>query len=271
LSKCLYLIAKREKWNNGEDFFNVDNILKNFTEEIWGIGNLKEIYKGMNGLVKIAEDKNSDNFYKKHNCEKLKAGIYCTFEILEIFNNQTIKIKILDNFYKMGNIIGKEKLIEILGENYYTAQKPIYLDCQKYKNIKKLGIELNFYKNTEELAQNDTENLIEGAKRQVTVNAFERNPKARQECIKYYGTKCNICNFDFEKQYGEIGKGFIHIHHIKPLSEINEEYEVNPIQDLRPVCPNCHAMIHKRNPPYSMEEIQSLLTKKTYNNALDDE
>ena len=107
----------------------------------------------------------------------------------------------------------------------------------------------------------DNQTLSEGAKKQVIVNSYERNPKARQECIKYYGTKCFICNFDFEKKYGEIGKDFIHVHHIKPLSEINEEYKVNPIQDLRPVCPNCHAMIHKKKPAYSIEEIQSLLTK----------
>ena len=107
----------------------------------------------------------------------------------------------------------------------------------------------------------ENQTLSEGAKKQVIVNAYERNPKARQECIKYYGTKCFICGFDFEKKYGEIGKGFIHVHHIKPLSEINEEYKVNPIEDLRPVCPNCHAMIHKRKPAYSIEEIKSLLAK----------
>ena len=103
--------------------------------------------------------------------------------------------------------------------------------------------------------------LSEGAKKQVVVNAYERNPKARQECIKYYGTKCFICGFDFEKIYGKIGKDFIHVHHIKPLSEIYEEYEVNPIQDLRPVCPNCHAMIHKKKPAYNIKEIQSLIIK----------
>ena len=103
--------------------------------------------------------------------------------------------------------------------------------------------------------------LSEGAKKQITVNAYERNPKARQECIKHYGVKCIICGFDFEEKYKEIGKGFIHVHHVKPLSEVNEKYEVNPIKDLIPVCPNCHAMIHKKKPAYSIEDIQSLLVK----------
>jgi len=103
--------------------------------------------------------------------------------------------------------------------------------------------------------------LIEGAKKQVVVNAYERNPKARQECIEYYGTKCFICGFDFEEKYGEIGKGFIHVHHLKQLSEINEEYKVDPIKDLRPLCPNCHAMVHKKTPAYSIEEIKEFIGK----------
>jgi len=106
------------------------------------------------------------------------------------------------------------------------------------------------------------ERLTEGSKKQITVNAYERNPKAREKCIKHYGTKCFICNFDFEKTYGQIGKGFIHVHHLKPLSEINEEYIIDPIEDLRPVCPNCHAMLHKKTPAYSIEDIQNFMSKK---------
>ena len=122
----------------------------------------------------------------------------------------------------------------------------------------------NYTDNTNNTVYSDeieVDNLFEGSKIQITVNDYERNSKARQECIKHYGTKCFICDFNFEKTYGEIGKNFIHVHHVKQLSEINEEYKVNPIQDLRPVCPNCHAMIHKRKPAYSIEEIKSLLVK----------
>ena len=104
-------------------------------------------------------------------------------------------------------------------------------------------------------------NLIEGAKKQIIVNAYERSSQARQQCIDEYGYKCTICAFDFEDVYGEIGKNFIHVHHLKPLSEIEEKYEINPINDLRPVCPNCHAMLHKKVPAYSIEEIKSKIAK----------
>ena len=99
----------------------------------------------------------------------------------------------------------------------------------------------------------------EGAVRQVTVNAYERNAQARSKCIIRYGAYCGVCGFDFGKTYGQAGAGFIHVHHLKPLAEIGEQYEVDPITDLRPVCPNCHAIIHRRNPPCSIEEVQAML------------
>jgi hypothetical protein len=86
--------------------------------------------------------------------------------------------------------------------------------------------------------------LYEGAVIQITVNRYERNREARAECIAHYGTKCQGCGENLEETYGERGAGFIHVHHIVPLSTIREGYEVDPIGDLRPVCPNCHAMLH---------------------------
>jgi len=77
-----------------------------------------------------------------------------------------------------------------------------------------------------------------------------KDPYARQQCIEHYGSRCSVCDFDFEQVFGERGRGFIHVHHLKPLSEIQDEYEIDPIQDLRPICPNCHAMIH-HNPVIS--------------------
>ena len=99
----------------------------------------------------------------------------------------------------------------------------------------------------------------EGAAKQVTVNAYERNPEARKACIAHYGTECKVCGFDFDKVYGELGEGFIHVHHLRDLATIGEEYEVNPIEDMRPVCPNCHAMLHRRVPAMSIDELQGVI------------
>ncbi|HNK62867.1 MAG TPA: HNH endonuclease [Anaerolineales bacterium] len=101
--------------------------------------------------------------------------------------------------------------------------------------------------------------LLEGAVKRVTINAYERNPTARKKCIAHFGVICQICGFDFEKTYGEAGKGLIHVHHLKPLSEIGQGYEIDPIQDMIPICPNCHAIIHRQNPPYTPSEVKEFL------------
>ena len=106
-----------------------------------------------------------------------------------------------------------------------------------------------------------SEKFYEGAKRQVSVNLYERNPHARQKCIDAHGLICAVCSFSFEKIWGTLGKGYIHIHHLKELSEIGEEYLLDPVNALRPVCPNCHAMLHRKRPAYSIAELQVLREK----------
>jgi 5-methylcytosine-specific restriction protein A len=106
------------------------------------------------------------------------------------------------------------------------------------------------------------QDYYEGALQQITINAYERNPKARSACIEHYEARCIVCGFDFEENYGEIGKDFIHVHHLKPLGEVGAEYKIDPINDLCPVCPNCHAMLHRRMPPFSISELRAKLKLK---------
>lgn len=86
----------------------------------------------------------------------------------------------------------------------------------------------------------------EGAKRTILVNKYERSSKARENAIKFHGPNCKVCNINFEGIYGEIGKDFIHIHHLVPIHEIGKDYKINYQTDLIPVCPNCHAMLHRK-------------------------
>ena len=96
----------------------------------------------------------------------------------------------------------------------------------------------------------------EGAVRQVLVNAYERNRAARQAAVRYHGHTCAVCDTDLVEFYGSVATGFIHVHHLKPLSEIAEGYRVIPETDLIPVCPNCHAMLHRHTPPLTVEELR---------------
>ncbi|ESH65386.1 endonuclease [Salmonella enterica subsp. enterica serovar Bareilly str. 2780] len=97
--------------------------------------------------------------------------------------------------------------------------------------------------------------------RAITVNAYERAHEARRACIEHHGAVCKCCCFDFEKTYGEHGKGFIHVHHIRPLRTLGEGYQINPVTELIPLCPNCHAMVHRGNAarPLSVDELRSMI------------
>ncbi|MDM8566177.1 HNH endonuclease [Candidatus Halobeggiatoa sp. HSG11] len=137
-----------------------------------------------------------------------------------------------------------------------------------YEYIRTLSVPKSTYEQNDDTSffpeevQNNKE-YYEGSTKKISVNVYERNSEARQKCIKSHGTNCCICGFNFEERYGEMGIGFIHVHHLKPLSEIGKKYKLNPIQDLCPVCPNCHTMLHKRKPPYSIEELIKIINTQS--------
>jgi len=98
--------------------------------------------------------------------------------------------------------------------------------------------------------------LPEGAKERIEVNRYERNRINRTLCLAIHGTSCSICHVDLESVYGDVGRHFIHVHHVVPVSMIGTDYVINPSVDLIPVCPNCHAMLHQRDPPFTVEELR---------------
>lgn len=105
-----------------------------------------------------------------------------------------------------------------------------------------------------------TEEYKEGSLLDCHGSKYERNRKARQECLNYFGYSCRVCGFDFEKTYGEIGRNFIEVHHSREISSHQGiEHKVNPQKDLIPVCSNCHSMLHRTKPALSIEALQSLI------------
>lgn len=98
---------------------------------------------------------------------------------------------------------------------------------------------------------------VEGTVRRVEANRYERSPANRAMCIEAHGCKCESCGFDFAEVYGSLGEGYIHVHHVIPVSQMGDNYAVDPLTDLVPVCPNCHAMLHTSAPPLSTEELQT--------------
>lgn len=102
----------------------------------------------------------------------------------------------------------------------------------------------------------------EGAVRTVLVNAYERSRDARAACLAHYGMTCAACGFTMADLYGHAGEGVIHVHHLYNLAKVGEQYEVDPINDLRPVCPNCHAILHTVSPAMSVEDLRALLASQ---------
>jgi 5-methylcytosine-specific restriction protein A len=103
----------------------------------------------------------------------------------------------------------------------------------------------------------EIEGYSEGKLSRVEINKYERNPVNRRICLMAKGYICSICGFDFQRTYGNIGKDYIEVHHITQVSEMGEDYVVKPLEDLVPLCSNCHSMIHRTKPMLSIEFLRS--------------
>ncbi|WP_350354266.1 HNH endonuclease [Aliifodinibius salipaludis] len=78
--------------------------------------------------------------------------------------------------------------------------------------------------------------------------------------MDYHGLDCEVCGVNFQERYGELGKGFIHVHHIKPISEYNKSFRPDIKNDFAVLCPNCHAIIHRpKKKTLSIEELRKLI------------
>ena len=174
--------------------------------------------------------------------EESKTKKFVRLRLLDKVDDYNITLeKLLENGLNaapQGPVKVRGKLFEFL-DNIYNL-----------KNINKELDNVNTY--------------LEGEEQSVLVTKYERNPEAREKCLDYYGYSCKGCGFNFEAKYGDVGKKFIHVHHLIPISEIKERYIINPIKDLIPVCPNCHAMLHRKQKDgtyISYDELKNLILK----------
>lgn len=211
--------------------------------------------------------------------------IYCTLPIKKVMYKTVVERVCLTNHNKVNDsefwhekdeydgYFARLRLVEQVDREELTLenllinglnsapQGPIKLNMDLKRYIDKY-INDTYNDNTFPDSAN-TEACFEGAKTTVEVNKYERSSVARQKCIDHHGCYCNVCEISFEKVYAEVGKGFIHVHHLIPLNEIGEKYNVDPINDLIPVCPNCHAMLHRKldGRYLSVDELKAILKK----------
>lgn len=163
-------------------------------------------------------------------------------------NGKFVRFKLLANAPENNRLTFEDLRSNGLNNTLERVQRVIKVGRKGEQDEKGEKLLNYILKQFEGVLINDQETVFEypeGVREMISVNRFERNVEARQKCLEVKGCSCAVCGMNFEKIYGEIGKNFIHVHHIKPLSEIGQEYQVNPINDLVPVCPNCHAMLHR--------------------------
>ncbi len=161
--------------------------------------------------------------------------------------------KEIDGCYEI-NIGVKNKQGEDTGETSKVVAIPID-ELEDYLKFKAIKSQLDENNDDQILS---SKRIEEGGRIQIYTTRYERNPQLRVRAIEIHGCICTVCGFDFEKRYGELGKGYIEVHHIKPLSECGGKHEVNPETDMVCVCPNCHRMIHRKE-TLSVEELKNLI------------
>ncbi|MGG7195612.1 HNH endonuclease [Clostridium butyricum] len=177
-----------------------------------------------------------------------------------------INIEYLGNFNKNNEMLTKDELIKISSNYDWSNKNPaIKISKDIADQLESVWEEKILRKNEENFINIDEtttgEEYYEGAVTTIKVNKYERNSKARQECINEYGYTCYVCGTNLQDIYGKLGERKIHVHHIKEIHTIGKEYKLNPKEDLRPVCPNCHSIIHSKRPPYTIEEVKKSIKK----------
>lgn len=203
---------------------------------------IKEAYEAGNDLVRLSETKFIRNLIENHSfSDKATSGEddYITHWYKTSLDDviDTVPINHMRDFYR-----GYE------------------WDCSLIERIRRHPVEEYNEDNMTVQESTETESHTEGRKKQYYTTRYERDSRNRNEAIRVHGTKCMICGFDYEKVYGELGRGYIEVHHIKPLASQEEEVRVNPETDLICVCANCHRMLHRyRNYIISVEELRRII------------
>jgi len=257
------------RWNWGDLQDSIEHLEKvGYFERRWSCGNSKSIKKGdriflmrlgkePKGIMGSGYAKSSYYVAPHWDGSEGKVANYINIEfdvlinpengpLLNIDSLESIDIKKVQQWFpQQSGISIKPELIESLEENWFKFIK-------ENKYIK------NSFVSNDVNTDNNKETFREGKSKDIIQTRYERNPEARKRCLNHYGYSCMVCDFNFEDNFGDVGKGFIHVHHINQISLIGKEYEVDPIKDLIPVCPNCHAMIHSKRPAFTIEEIKEI-------------
>lgn len=161
-----------------------------------------------------------------------------------------------------------EDIPESKKSNYWRDGVRIISEENFLKILSKATKSSNIYKESNDSYEDfHSTQIKEGNKVKYYTHKYERSKINRDLAIKIHGYNCKVCDFNFGEKFGDLGEGFIHVHHINPLFNLEEEAIINPKEDLVPVCPNCHSMIHRyKNKIISIEELKRILKTNSFKN-----
>lgn len=195
----------------------------------------------------------------------------CEARVLYVFKNpvryQELKLDPLFqkwDAYKKHNFQGRsfpipEKIWNKLDE-MAVDKNPEYHGYQELLGFTPSSIELTVEDDLDSL--NDEEELFDGKRGQRFTTYYERNPKLRRKAIEIHGFKCMTCDFEFVNKYGARGSEYIEVHHLKPVSSLDEATPVDPKTEMSVICSNCHRMIHrKKDNVLSLDELREIIKK----------
>ena len=178
------------------------------------------------------------------------------FESSVIVNDQTSTDirEVMGTDLKWSNFEIDTSLKYIENENDY--EKIVNLLAEDMVGLMLILVDLESDEDT--LPEQLSKGMPEGALTKRYVNKYERSRINRKICLSKHGYNCMVCDFNFEESFGDTGRNYIHVHHATPVSKIGPDYDINPTTELIPVCPNCHSMLHKKDPPYTVDELKSI-------------
>ena len=262
-------LIKKLKYNLESTFF-VGFIINKINEEKMSISFagsnesffkvLVEIRSNTRLIIIIEPEKYSAEFVASVNlCSRQQRETFVT--IARKINNdkELLTLRINETKYTLNDFLMKNEDWNKLLIKY--SKSPFYDESEDRDSVIIDIINLLFSM-VLSLIVYKVEGYEEGNETNVHCTKHERNPYNREICLFAKGYNCSVCGFNFEDAYGSIGKKVIEVHHSIPVSQMEKGHKVDPINELFPVCSNCHTMIHKRKIPYTIDELKRIIQKQ---------
>lgn len=236
----LYLMCNPDKWfgEGAEKNYQVNELLYNLDETSWGVSHLKNIFIGMQGIIKVSRDDRPLYFLDEYNVKKLESGIYATFEVIDFHPDKkdgSVTIKVIENLFREDRIIDKEKSKSILG-NKFSSQSQGYINRDTFKLV---------YKALKEIPYKDVPKPIKGLVVEDSKEVYPRDIQEKENALKLANYQCEIDKKHTTFTARVNNKNYVEGHHLIPINQYDKfQYDIDVQANIISLCPTCHRQLH---------------------------